>query len=49
MQRSKSRQQVLFLDCCHSGAFGRVKGEKNIDTAEQFKGQGRVIITAKYY
>lgn len=46
MRRSTSRRQVLFLDCCHSGAFGRVKGEKNIDTGEQFKGQGRVIITA---
>ena len=49
MQRSRSRKQVLLLDCCYSGAFARgmvAKADKNIGTREHFQGQGRVILTA---
>jgi uncharacterized caspase-like protein len=51
MNDSYSRRQVLVLDCCHSGAFGR--GSKgvpggNINTATKFDvaGYGRVVLTA---
>ncbi len=49
MQRSRSRKQLLLLDCCYSGAFARgmvAKADKNIGTREHFQGQGRVILTA---
>ena len=49
MQRSRSRRQVLLLDCCYSGAFARgmvAKADKNIGAREHFQGQGRVILTA---
>ena len=49
MGRSMSRRQVLFLDCCHSGAFARgmvAKGDTSIGTREQFEGRGRVVLTA---
>ena len=51
MDRSFSKQQVLMLDCCHSGAFA--EGAKaaqgvSVGTAEAFEGSGlgRVILTA---
>ena len=50
MDRSISRRQVLVLDCCHSGAFGRSKGGlgASVGTATTFegKGYGRIILTA---
>jgi peptide/nickel transport system substrate-binding protein len=51
MDRSRSRRQVLILDCCHSGAFARgAKGVPgtSVGTANSFKGTGlgRVVITA---
>jgi Uncharacterized protein containing caspase domain len=49
MHSSRSRQQVLFLDCCYSGAFARgltVKADKNIDIGERFKAEGRVVLTS---
>jgi hypothetical protein len=49
MLRSRSRHQVLVLDCCYSGAFAKgmvAKGEKTIGTGEYFEGSGRVILTA---
>ena len=51
MDRSRSRRQVLILDCCHSGAFGQgakaVTGA-SVGTATAFEGtgSGRVVLTA---
>lgn len=51
MDHSRSKRQVLILDCCHSGAFAR--GMKaatgtSAGTAAAFegKGLGRVVLTA---
>src|SRR6266516_2177683 len=51
MDQSRSRRQVLILDCCNSGAFAQ--GTKaatgvSIGTATAFKGKGygRVVLTA---
>lgn len=49
MQRSRSRKQVLLLDCCYSGAFARgMQGKtgKKVITRDDFAGQGRVVLTA---
>jgi uncharacterized caspase-like protein len=51
MDHSRSRREVLILDCCHSGAFARgSKGATgaSVGTATAFegKGSGRVILTA---
>jgi hypothetical protein len=51
MDGSYSRQQVLILDCCHSGAFARgAKGATGatVGTAQTFEGtaSGRVVLTA---
>jgi uncharacterized caspase-like protein len=51
MDHSRSRREVLILDCCHSGAFARgSKGSTgaSVGTATAFegKGYGRVILTA---
>ncbi len=49
MRRSRSRQQVLVLDCCYSGAFARgmiARGSSDIGTKERFEGRGRVVLTA---
>lgn len=50
MDRSISRRQVLVLDCCHSGVFGRSKGMlgASVGTATTFegKGYGRIVLTA---
>jgi len=51
MDRSRSRRQVLILDCCHSGAFARgAKGAPgaSVGTATAFEGTGygRVVLTA---
>lgn len=48
MRRSRSRRQVLLLDCCHSGAFAggmRMKGELP-GLATHFQGKGRMVLTA---
>ena len=51
MDRSRSRRQVLILDCCHSGAFAQgakaVTGE-SAGTGPAFEGSGygRVVLTA---
>jgi uncharacterized caspase-like protein len=51
MDRSRSRRQVLVLDCCHSGAFAQgskaVTGE-SAGTGPAFEGigYGRVVLTA---
>jgi hypothetical protein len=44
-----SRQQILILDCCYSGAFpaGRaIKGDTDTHTLERFQGRGRTVLTA---
>ncbi len=51
MDRSRSRRQILILDCCHSGAFARgTKGTSglSVGTAAAFQGTGygRVVLTA---
>src|SRR5262249_45749315 len=51
MDRSRSRRQVLILDCCHSGAFARgAKGVPgmSVGTAAAFEGHGygKVVLTA---
>jgi hypothetical protein len=50
MRDSRSRRQVLLLDCCYSGAFARgmvAKAGDEIGTREYFKeGRGRVVLTA---
>jgi serine/threonine protein kinase/uncharacterized caspase-like protein len=51
MDRSRSRRQVLILDCCHSGAFAQgtkaVTGE-SAGTGPAFEGNGygRIVLTA---
>ncbi|MEU8632655.1 caspase family protein [Amycolatopsis sp. NPDC048633] len=44
-----SRQKVLVLDCCYSGAFpaGKlVKAGTDVHTLERFQGRGRAVLTA---
>ena len=46
---SNSKQKVLILDCCYSGAFARgTKGQagKDVNTANRFNGRGQVVLTA---
>jgi formylglycine-generating enzyme required for sulfatase activity len=50
MDSCRSKRQILILDCCHSGAFGRgTKGaEQKAVTETTFEGNGfgRVVLTA---
>jgi len=49
MSSSRSRQQVLLLDCCYSGAFAKgmsAKADPSISIGEFFKCKGRVVLTA---
>ncbi|GAA3812961.1 hypothetical protein GCM10022403_053270 [Streptomyces coacervatus] len=48
MESCRSRQKVLILDCCYSGAFGRrpTKGDTSVQTLERFGGRGRTVLTA---
>jgi len=49
MRYSRSRRQVLLLDCCYGGAFARgmvAKAGEDIGTRERFEGRGRVVLTA---
>ncbi len=49
MRYSRSRRQVLLLDCCYSGAFARgmiAKAGADIGAKEHFEGRGRVVLTA---
>src|ERR1035437_7588085 len=51
MNRSRSRRQVLLLDCCHSGAFSpdhKAALGGSVGTKEAFDsgGYGRIILTA---
>jgi hypothetical protein len=50
MDSCRSKRQILILDCCHSGAFGRgAKGEAQkavTETTFEGVGFGRVVLTA---
>lgn len=49
IDHSRSQRVVLLLDCCYSGAFSgglRRRGADAEEISEQFRGRGRVIITA---
>lgn len=50
MRQSRSRRQVLLLDCCHSGAFAKgmmaKSGSTSVGAGDVFEGHGRVVLTA---
>ncbi|RUT02108.1 hypothetical protein DSM106972_061830 [Dulcicalothrix desertica PCC 7102] len=49
MQNSRSRRQVIILDCCFSAAFTKglnAKDAGNINIVNQLGGEGRAILTA---
>ncbi|MCW2503226.1 MAG: hypothetical protein JWO79_1510 [Actinomycetia bacterium] len=51
MDHSRSRQIMLFLDCCYSGAISRdmlARGDNTVHVRDAFAGdgRGRVIVTA---
>jgi hypothetical protein len=49
MSGCMSRQKVLILDCCYSGAFppGRIaKADDTVHALERFQGKGRTVLTA---
>jgi CO dehydrogenase/CO-methylating acetyl-CoA synthase complex beta subunit len=46
MNDSRSRRQVLVLDCCHSGAFARTKADMIVGIKERVGGRGRVVLTS---
>ena len=49
MAASASRQQVLILDCCYSGAFPAgltPKADTAVHALERFQGRGRTVLTA---
>ncbi|WP_405933703.1 caspase family protein [Streptomyces sp. NBC_00827] len=49
MSGCMSRQKVLILDCCYSGAFpaGRTaKADTDVHALERFQGRGRTVLTA---
>ena len=48
MEESRSKQQVVILDCCFSGAFAKgmtAKG-KPVNLGSQLGGQGRAVLTS---
>lgn len=49
METCASRQKILILDCCYSGAFpsGQLpKGDPTVHSLERFRGRGRTVLTA---
>ncbi len=49
MSGSWSKQQVLILDCCYSGAFAKgmvMKSDSTVGVKDSFDGKGLVILTA---
>ncbi|MCL1490129.1 MAG: SUMF1/EgtB/PvdO family nonheme iron enzyme [Pseudanabaena sp. Salubria-1] len=49
MNKSRSKHQVLILDCCHSGAFSKgmtIKGSETVKVLPKLGGEGRAILTA---
>ena len=49
MSQSRSKRQVLILDCCFSGAFAKdmkAKADEAIDVKTQLGGEGRAVLTS---
>lgn len=49
MNRSRSRHQVIILDCCFSGAFAEglaAKDDGSVDLKTQLGGEGRAVLTS---
>jgi Caspase domain len=47
LEDCRARQQLLVLDCCHSGAFAKgMKGEGSLALKDRFDSRGRVVLTA---
>ncbi|WP_346290923.1 caspase, EACC1-associated type [Sphaerothrix gracilis] len=49
MSQSRSKRQVLILDCCFSGAFAndmRAKSDEEIDVKAQLGAEGRAVLTS---
>ena len=49
MESSASRQNLLILDCCYSGAFpagSTPKGDAQVHALQRFEGRGRAVLTA---
>lgn len=49
MSSCMSRQKVLILDCCYSGAFPAKlshKGSTDVHALDRFRGSGRTVLTA---
>jgi uncharacterized caspase-like protein len=47
LEDSRSRRQVVVLDCCHSGAFAAgAKGDGDLALEQRFEGRGRIVFTA---
>ncbi|QZZ21307.1 GUN4 domain-containing protein [Leptothermofonsia sichuanensis E412] len=50
MSRSRSRRQVLILDCCFSGAFANdmkaKAADEAVDVKNQLGGEGRAVLTS---
>ncbi|MDJ0617367.1 MAG: caspase family protein [Calothrix sp. MO_192.B10] len=49
MDKSRSKRQVLILDCCFSGAFANglnAKSDRFVDIKNQLGGEGRAILTS---
>ena len=49
MSNSRSRRQVVILDCCFSGAFAEgwlAKDDGSVDVKTQLGGEGRAVLTS---
>jgi uncharacterized caspase-like protein len=49
MNNSRSRRQVVILDCCFSGAFAvglSAKDDGSVDVKNQLGGEGRAVLTS---
>ncbi len=49
MGESRSRRQIVILDCCYSGAFAegmRTKDDQSVNIQGQLCGEGRAVLTS---
>jgi hypothetical protein len=49
MRDSRTKRQVVILDCCFSGAFGEgllAKDDSSVDIRRQLGGEGRAVLTS---
>jgi uncharacterized caspase-like protein len=47
LEECRAKQQIMILDCCHSGAFAEGhKGGEALGLQERFQGRGRMVLTA---